>query len=448
MVCPQVAWADGDGPSARPGGDLTSHDQGPNAYTQVAWWLFDAEQREAVANGQALLRQSWVISPSLDAALAGLGPTYNSNSCVSCHARNGRGAPPESAAQPMRSMLVRLSIPGQNAHGGPLPEPSYGDQLNESGVPGVPGEGEAFLQWTTQAQTLSDGTEVQLRRPVVAFRELTFGPLPAQLMSSPRVAPAIFGLGLLEAVPEAQILAIAKEQRSEGKGVTGMPNRVWNASQGRHVLGRFGWKANQPDLRQQVAGALAGDLGISSTVFPEPNCPPVQRACVSWNADRHPELSSQSLRDLTFYHYSLMVPERRNRMHPAVQRGERLFAVAGCASCHRPKLTTGAFPPFPPLAGQSIAPYTDLLLHDMGDGLADGRPDYLAGGRQWRTPPLWGLGLLLKVNEHDFLLHDGRARGLLEAILWHGGEATASREAVRAMDREDREALLLFLTSL
>ncbi len=445
---PLLALAAGANLDKRPGGDFTTADQGREAYTRIAWEQVPAAQREAVANGRGLVRQTWVISPSVDPSIAGLGPTYNRPSCLSCHARNSRGEPPASADEPMRSMLVRLSIPGQDAHGGPRPEPVYGEQLNEIGVPGVPGEGEAYLQWQTHIERLADGTEVELRRPTVAFRRLAFGPLHADTLSSPRVAPAIFGLGLLEAVPEADILAIAEEQQREGRGVAGMPNRVWDVAQGRTVLGRFGWKANQPDLRQQVAGALAGDMGITSVLFPAPNCPPAQTACAAWDADRHPELSAEALQDMTLYHYALMVPARRRAEAPEVQRGEHLFAAAGCASCHRPALRTGPFPPFPALAGQTIRPYTDLLLHDMGEGLADGRPDYLASGRQWRTPPLWGLGLLPVASEHGTLLHDGRARNPLEAILWHSGEASTSREALRAMEKADREALLAFLASL
>ncbi|WP_207388807.1 di-heme oxidoredictase family protein [Stutzerimonas kirkiae] len=432
----------------RAGGAFTLADDGRSAYTRLAWERVPEALHERLAEGRALVRATWVVSPSLDSDLAGLGPTYNRPSCLSCHPRNGRGEPPASVAEPMRSMLVRLSIPGQDAHGGPLAEPNYGEQLNEHGVPGVPGEGEAWLQWRSHQETLADGSRVELRRPVPAFRELAFGPLHPRLLTSLRVAPPIFGLGLLEAVPEADILAIARQQHAEGRGVAGMPNRVWDRARGGVALGRFGWKANQPGLRQQIASAMAGDLGITSALFPEPDCPPPQAACRAWDADRHPELSGPALDAMTLYHYALQVPARRDVDEPRVRRGERLFATAGCASCHRPMLRTGAFPELPALAGQTIHPYSDLMLHDMGEGLADGRPDYLASGRQWRTPPLWGIGLLATVNGHGLLLHDGRARGLLEAILWHGGEAAGAREAVRAMSAVEREALLAFLRSL
>jgi CxxC motif-containing protein (DUF1111 family) len=429
------------------GGILTTAASGRDAYEQVAWDL-DPTLHERILSGRGLVRQTWVIAPSLDPRIAGLGPTYNRPACTSCHAHNGRGEPPASADEPMRSMLIRLSVPGRDPLGGPKPEPHYGDQLNEFGVPGVPGEGEAYLEWSTQVETLADGSKVELRKPSVRFRQLAFGPLSPQLLTSPRVAPPIFGLGLLEAVPEADILAIAVEQKKAGQGVAGQANRVWDAVAGRTVLGRFGWKANQPNVRQQIAGALAGDMGITSVINPQPNCPSVQTACRAVRDLAHPELSAESLDEMTLYHYVLAVPQRRDVERPQVLAGERLFAAAGCASCHRPELRTGPFSALPVLAGQRIAPYTDLLLHDMGAGLADGRPDFLASGRQWRTPPLWGLGLLETVNEHQHLLHDGRARRPLEAILWHGGEGTAAREAVRRMNHEERAALLAFLASL
>jgi CxxC motif-containing protein (DUF1111 family) len=247
--------------------------------------------------------------------------------------------------------------------------------------------------------------------------------MAAAVQTSVRVAPPMVGLGLLEAVPEADLLALAEAQRRAGQGVAGQPNRVWDAVAGRTVLGRFGWKANQPSVRQQVAGALAGDMGITTPVFPTPNCPPVQTACAAWTADRHPELADGGLDAMTRYLQVLGVPARREADAPRVRRGEALFAQAGCAACHQPVLHTGRFEALPALSDQAIHPYTDLLLHDLGPELADGRPDYLASGRQWRTPPLWGLGLRAVVDERVGLLHDGRARDPLEAVLWHGGEA-------------------------
>lgn len=421
------------------------------AFQKIPWEKIPRKHWDSVRSGRSLTRQTWVISPSLAPRIAGLGPTYNRPSCLSCHPGNGRGEAPAAPGDPMRGMLVRLSIPSQDGEGGPKPEPRYGDQLNEFGIPGVPGEGEAFLTWTTHTERLADGQEVTLRQPKIGFRRLAHGPLHPELMTSVRIAPPIYGLGLLEAVPEADILAIAKAQKAAGEGIAGQPNRVWDALRRRHALGRFGWKANQPTTRQQIAGALAGDMGITSDVLPEPNCPPAQTACAAVRAragEKHPEISKADLDDMTLYHFVLAVPDARNQDDPKVLAGKALFHAAGCAACHQPSLKTGPFPALPALAGQRIHPYTDLLLHDMGPGLADGRPDYRADGRQWRTPPLWGIGLADAVNAHTGLLHDGRARNLLEAILWHGGEGEKAKEAVRRMTAGEREALLAFLKAI
>ncbi|MDR3352912.1 MAG: thiol oxidoreductase [Zoogloeaceae bacterium] len=429
------------------GGAFTTAQSDRDAYTQIPWRLIPEELWERVRAGRGLVRQTWVISPSLDPRIAGLGPTYNRPACISCHPRNGRGQPPATAEMAMNSMLVRLSIPGTDAVGGPKPEPVYGDQLNEFGIPGVPGEGEAFLEWRTRRERLAGGEEVELRWPLVRFRHLAYGPLHPETMTSARIAPPIHGLGLLEAVPEAALLAIAQEQKAEKKGVSGRPNRVWDVARQRHVLGRFGLKANQPTLRQQIAGALAGDMGITSDLSPAPNCPPAQRACAA-HKETHPELPRRDLDDMTLYHYVLAVPEARPGTSREIRRGRALFTALGCASCHRPTLRTGAFPAYPALAEQTIHPYTDLLLHDMGQGLADGRPDFEADGREWRTPPLWGIGLVETVNGHATLLHDGRARNFQEAILWHDGEAAPARESFRRLPAPERQSLIEFLKSL
>jgi CxxC motif-containing protein (DUF1111 family) len=430
---------------------FSTPDASRDAFQQIPWSQIPETLWDKARSGRGLTRQTWIISPSLEPRVAGLGPTYNRPSCISCHPKNGRGEPPATRDEPMRSMLVRLSIPGRDAHGGPRPEPAYGDQLNEFGIPGVPGEGEAFLEWETRLERLADGVTVELRWPKIGFRRLAFGALHPQTMTSARVAPPLFGLGLLEAVPEADILALARAQKAARQGVAGQPNRVWDAARQRQVLGRFGWKANQPTVRQQIAGALAGDMGITTELSSEPNCPPAQKACAAIRekiGEQHPELSARDLDDMTFYHYVLAAPEPRGQDKAPARQGKALFAAAGCGSCHQPELKTGPFPAFPALAGQTIHPYTDLLLHDMGPGLADNRPDFKASGRQWRTPPLWGLGLLQTVNEHSALLHDGRARNILEAILWHDGEGKNAKEAVRRMSASDREALLEFLRSL
>jgi CxxC motif-containing protein (DUF1111 family) len=268
-------------------------------------------------------------------------------------------------------------------------------------------------------------------------------PLPPGTLISPRVAPAVFGLGLLEAVPDYQIFAIAVAEAALGK-VSGQPNVVWDEVRGRLALGRFGWKANQPNLLQQAAGAYNGDIGITTSIFPAEACEGADPACAPHSA----EVSDEVVANVTFYTQTLGVPARRQLSDPTALRGEVVFYQTGCASCHAPTLRTGVLTGVPEVSNQTIHPYTDLLVHDMGAGLADNRPDFRASGREWRTAPLWGIGLVETVNRHTNFLHDGRARSLMEAILWHGGEATFAQVNVRNLSASDRAALIAFLQSL
>jgi CxxC motif-containing protein (DUF1111 family) len=265
-------------------------------------------------------------------------------------------------------------------------------------------------------------------------------------MIGPRLAPPLVGLGLLEAIPEDAIVALAA--RPSVAGIHGKANRVWDESQGRTVLGRFGLKANHGSIREQVAAAFLNDIGLSSPVYPEQNCPPVQTVCREQMVAGKPEITRLRLDATELYVRALTVPVRRRTEDPQVKQGEQLFAQAHCPACHVPELKTGETASLPQLAKQTIRPFTDLLLHDMGDGLADGRPDFLAGAADWRTPPLWGIGLSETVNGANAFLHDGRARNFTEAILWHGGEASASRDAFSNLSRDERSALLAFLHSL
>jgi len=402
-------------------------------------------EREQFFRGRALFRQSWTAPPASAGTASGLGPLYNRLACVSCHARNGRGHAPDAPDERMQSMLVRLSVPGTGPHGAPRPHPAYGDQLNEEGVPGVPGEGRAELRWHVTPMRLADGTPVALRQPRVRFTELAYGPL-GPVRFSLRVSPAVAGLGLLEAVPEDRLRALAEERKPDG--VRGKVNQVWDVAADRMVPGRFGLKANAPNLRQQSAGAFLGDMGITSALFPRENCMPAQTQCLRSPSAGHPELTDAQLDDVEFYLAHLAAPPRRQVDAPEVVRGEQVFAQLGCAVCHRPDLGPARHARFGALDGRAIPAYTDLLLHDMGPALADGRPDYAAGAREWRTAPLWGLGLARQVNERAGFLHDARARSFEEAILWHGGEAaTAQRRYVR-LDAQARRTLAAFLDSL
>lgn len=423
---------------------VTTTERGRDAYSQPFPGL-DAGEREQFVRGRSLFRQAWVVAPSRDERVDGLGPLYNRLTCISCHPKNGRGRAPDGPGSRMQAMLVRLSVPGTDPHGGPKPHPRYGDQLNEEGIPGVSGEGRAVVRWDEHEVSLGDGERIRLRKPRLSFHELSYGAL-AQVLVSPRVGPPVYGLGLLDAVSGETLLALAAERKPDG--VRGRVNRVWSAQHMRLEAGRFGHKANTPDLRQQIAGAMVGDLGITSSMFPRQNCSEVQSDCKHAVDGGQPELTDTQLDDLSFYLAHLAVPAPRDGDHEDVRRGKATFAALGCAVCHRPQLVTGTHPNFPRVSVRTIEPYTDLLVHDMGEGLADGRPDFLAGGREWRTPPLWGIGLTEVVGEHTFYLHDGRARNLTEAILWHGGEAVSARNRFAALDRQARESLLAFLNSL
>ena len=427
-----------------------------DAYLQPVPGL-ERRQLQAFQRGRKHFDKTWASISSLDFEW-GLGPTFIAKSCAECHASGGRGRPPHSAQEQLLSLLVRVSIPGADEHGGPRPDPHYGDQLQNAGLNGpfpdfayhtapVPPEAALYLDWQEQRVAFADGETVTLRRPKLRIEHLAYGPLGEGAMVSLRIAQPVHGLGLLEAVPEQTLLAIAAAQR--GQGVNGRPNYVRDDVNRRMALGRFGWKANQPSIRQQIAVASLGDMGLTSRLYRAQNCPPVQHLCAIQTPGNDPELVITDWDELEFWTRALAVPARRAVDDPQVQRGARLFAEAKCAVCHVPNLRTAeAFPGFPQAAGQLVHAYTDLLLHDMGEGLADGRPDFQAGPRDWRTQPLWALGLSATVNGSSALLHDGRARDATEAILWHGGEAEASREAFRVMPKADRAALVKFLESI
>lgn len=435
-------------PPANPksGGAATTLDDTSQAYGNSIRKLSD-EQAGKFSLGHSVFSRAWVTAPATTDNLDGLGPLFNARACASCHSKDGRSAPFNDSGA-LLGMLLRLSIPGTAENGGPKPDPVYGDQLRPFGILGVPGDGTPRVSYEEQPGSYGDGSAFSLQKPSYSIDGWNYGEPSAELMISPRTGPSVFGLGLLEAVPEEEILANVREQPDED-GVAGVPNYVWDAEQQATVLGRFGWKANQPSTMQQTAGAFLGDIGITSSLFRKGTCTETMTACNAaiTGADPDFELSDQAWQSVGFYMRSLAVPARRNVDDQVALQGEQLFTKFGCASCHRTTLHTGPADA-EALANQTIHPYTDLLLHDMGPDLADGRPDFQASGSQWRTPPLWGLGLLQKVNQHSFMLHDARARGFAEAILWHGGEGAKARENFRLAEASDREALLKFLESL
>jgi CxxC motif-containing protein (DUF1111 family) len=416
------------------------------------------EERTRFVIGNSFFRRNWVQAPSSTTARDGLGPHFIARSCGGCHVQDGRGAPPDFkrglSDQPV-GLLLRLSVPGKDAHGGPLPDPVYGDQFSNFAIQGVTPEGQISLRYEVVRGKFADGTPYQLQKPALRFQQTQLRPHGERRDAQPAHRAADGRRGLLEAIPEAEIVRNAREQAALGGAVRGVVNQVWDAPAQQMRVGRFGWKANVATLAHQTGGAFLGDMGITSPLFPNESCTATQKDCMAaprGALGKAPEIDEKTFNDVVFYESTLAPAARRNPKDAQVVQGQKLFAQAQCAACHRPSYVTGEIP-FPRLGskaaqGQTIYPYSDLLLHDMGEGLADGRPDFLANGRQWRTPPLWGLGLVPDVNGHNRLLHDGRARGALEAVLWHDGEARASKDKVLQMNTKERAALVKFLESL
>jgi CxxC motif-containing protein (DUF1111 family) len=434
-------------PSYLLGGQTTIYDTTPNAFSQPAPGI-EREQNLLFFVGNSFFNQNWVMAPSSTEARDGLGPFFNSRSCAGCHFKDGRGRAPVTAGEMPTGLLFRLSIPERGENNANLPDPVYGGQFQEGAIQDVLPEGSIQIDYTEVPGTFADGRPYTLRQPTYTFTDLNYGAMHPDAMVSPRVASQMIGLGLLEVVPEETLLALADPDDVNGDGISGRSNTVWDLATNQVDIGRFGWKANQPTILQQVAEAFNGDIGITTSFVPSQNCAPAETVCAGIPDGGVPEMPDDDLLKVVLYSSVLAVPAQRDYDDPQVQRGTEIFAEAQCQSCHLPTLQTGTHPTIPALSDQEIHPYTDLLLHDMGAGLADNRPDFDATGSEWRTPPLWGIGLVETVNGHTNYLHDGRARNLLEAVLWHDGEARASRDAVLGLSQADVDALVAFLRSL
>lgn len=464
ILAAPLAAADLNDPSARlPGGAGTVQvAAGRGAFSQPAANLPFARQFDFRV-GDGVFRRLWVSAPASTRASDGLGPLYNARSCQSCHLKDGRGRPPE-PGEVASSLLLHLSIPPRTdaeraalAKGtlAAIPDPVYGGQLQTFAIQGHAAEGRVVVDWTETPHTLADGTVVSLRRPSWSVADPAYGPLAATVMISPRIAPPMIGLGLLEAIDPAEIRAGADPDDRDQDGLSGRVSEVVSQSLGGPALGRFGWKAQTATVADQTAGAFSGDMGLSTPLAPDPagDCTAAQAACRAApsgvDADAPAEVPPDMFDLVVFYARNLGVPGRgADSGAPQIRRGGEIFTAIGCAGCHRPRWTTATMPGRPEHSRQIIWPFTDLLLHDMGPDLADNRPVGGATGQEWRTPPLWGIGRTEAVSGHTQFLHDGRARSLLEAILWHGGEATAARTAAAALPTADRAALLAFLQSL
>jgi len=447
-----------------PGG-ATSHTKRINkdVFSQAsANMSFERELSFKIGNG--FFKRLWVSAPASTQAADGLGPVYNARSCQRCHLKDGRGHPPEGDDDNAVSMFLRLSIPPQNdidrqllasARSSVIPEPVYGTQLQDFSVAGIKAEGKMHIDYEEIPVVFRDGRKVSLRKPTYSIRKPAYGDPHPQLMISPRVAPQMIGLGLLQAIDEQDILALADPQDRNNDGISGKPNRVWSREHEKPALGRFGWKAGEVSINEQTQAAFAGDIGISVPLHPSGagECTDRQTDCLKapdGNSPQYENLeANQEIIDLVvFYSSNLSVPVRRDHDDRDVLRGKRIFYETGCISCHNPKFATGKDSVNLEQSEQLIWPYTDMLLHDMGPGLADNRPEGQADGNEWRTAPLWGIGLTPVVNGHSQYLHDGRARNILEAILWHGGEAQQQRDAVLQMSQEETDLLIRFIESL
>ncbi|MGI9273408.1 MAG: di-heme oxidoredictase family protein [Endozoicomonas sp.] len=438
----------------RPGGDSSVTVSGRNAFSMPSANM-EISRRLDFSVGNSFFKNPWVAAPSSTTARDGLGPLFNTNGCQNCHIKDGRGHAPEDGDLNQVSMLIRISVPAATEEerlglikSGVVPHPVYGGQIQDFALPGGIPEGQVRVRYQYSDVHFADGEKVQLRKPVLEIENPGYGDLPDNLMMSARIAPPMIGLGLLEAIPEADLLALEDSEDRNEDGISGRLNRVWDVTKNKTVNGRFGWKAGQPDLRQQNAGAFNGDLGITSSLFMGENCTSAQQSCKDLMVGPHPEVSDKILDRVTFYSRNLAVPVRSKAKDAGVLKGKKLFYEAGCTGCHTPSFKTAKLEKQPGQSEQLIWPYTDLLLHDMGEGLADNRPEYIANGREWRTTPLWGIGKTFEVSKEAGFLHDGRARTLMEAILWHGGEAQDSRGRVLAMNKAQRRALLSFVGSL
>ncbi|MEW6991829.1 di-heme oxidoredictase family protein [Colwelliaceae bacterium 6441] len=456
-------------------------------------------------SGDAFFETAYTTAPSDEhPALDGLGPVFNNQDCNSCHQRDGR---PSTLTIPQgeerillgasAGIFLRMSIDDgeckmpsiDNNYCKNSPVPGFGTQLFHRGVlkaredwqdKPFTGQADVYLSYQYIEHTYNDGESITLKKPVftiesaydVADEDIANSHiLQADVRYSPRNGMPIFGLGLLELIPEQAILELSDELDTNNDGISGRPNWVFDPVKAKNneavpvALGRFGWKASTPNVRAQSLGALRGDMGITNPLFPQESIANTamhesyltRTNFVDTGIDEQgqTEASQAFSDDVVFYAETLAVPARRNVSDENVIQGAQLFTQIACATCHHPdfitatgEATLGGVPAPEALKGQHIYPFSDMLLHDMGDELADNRRDFTATGREWKTRPLWGIGLTKTVNPAAGFLHDGRADTVEEAILWHGGEAKKSRDDFVALTQNQREQLLAFVMSL
>ena len=459
-----------------PGGETTSHSITKASFISPISNISDSVKTDFYA-GRALAQQPWIKAPTITNARDGLGPLYNARTCLACHANGGRGKAPRDNSEVLLSTLVRLSIPGYDEMYGVIPEPHYGDQIQSQSIAlshqlrtfvtaeqlkhkEVAAEAYPYLTWQESTFVYPDGKVVGLSQPKVKLNQLAYGKLHPETLIALRVSPPLLGLGLLEAIEQVTIEELVDPNDENKDGISGRINKVWDFQLNKAVPGRFGLKANRPNLLNLTAAAFANDIGISNPLFPDQSCTKFQSLCNATpngnDAEKglpadtgHPavELSHSLLKLATDFVSQIAVPVKRGHNEPNVQEGRNKFYATGCQSCHQPSYVTGKSNN-KALSEQKIWPYSDLLLHDMGPALADGRADYLATGSEWRTAPLWGVGLTKEVNGNQNFLHDGRAETIEQAILWHGGEAELVKQRFVQLSNKERLQLIAFVESL
>lgn len=422
------------------GGETTVFLTSSNAFSTPATNLIGLDL-DAHLFGDAQFEAAFVTAPAQ--VNGGIGPIFNNTSCVSCHPKDGRASFP-SNLNALSGFFLRTSLPGQNSNGGPLAVPGFGTQLQNQAIFGYEPEAKFQVSYVNSTEILADGTQVVLKKPLYSVSN-TYISMPSNAMFSPRLAMPVFGLGLLEEIAEADILLNQDINDNNGDGISGKANYVYDLVSGQTKIGRFGWKANTATILEQCAGAYSGDMGITTYLISRETGDGQTNGNDGLGDD--PEITAQILEKVALYCKTLGVPAPRDISFESVRKGAKIFEQMDCAKCHIPKMKTGNSS-IAALSNQIIYPYSDMLLHDMGDELADGRPDYLASGKEWKTRPLWGIGLTQIVNGHTNFLHDGRAKNITEAILWHGGEAQNAKNQFKLLSTKDRNDLLIFLNSL
>lgn len=440
----------------QPGGDITVKRLDTKTFINPGAHLSTREQLD-FWSGFSFFRDPWVIAPASTTARDGLGPLFNSRSCITCHHDGGRG--PEAAEGISRPSALLMRI-GPTRHYDISYDENYGEQIQVRAISRLDNrisktllpEAEVRLEYQLIQGRFGDGEPYELRKPLWSIVNLNYGPLTPGMGISARYAPNIFGMGLLDAIKDRDLLDLEDVDDNNNDGISGKYNWAKNLITGEKDIGKFGFKAKHPSLDQQVAAAFHGDIGITSNWFAKETCTERQTACqtaakLGGHGDQ-PEISDEILNLVIEFNKHLGVPPVRNYDKPEVQRGKQLFNQIGCQGCHQPDYITDSDYPDKRFANQHIWPYTDLALHDMGDGLADGVHEAYANGREWRTPPLWGIGLQQTILGKTRLLHDGRARNITEAILWHGGEAMEARNHFKQLKKQDRQYLLAFLEAI